>query len=159
MVLYGVVNASDGARYTPGCLQDVTWGDRRRRRSAAATGTEVLSLALLIACARRRVYHRSVVRKCASFVFGLVLIVALGFAMAYAHSLKVPGASTGFSAPCEPASSAFNVAGESKAVSMIDATFDAENTEAPAGVGRRYRVETVAQQMPPAVPWVFPPLL
>ncbi len=51
-----------------------------------------------------RVYDRSMVRNCASFAFGLALIVALGFAMAHANPLKAPGGSTGFSTPCEPAS-------------------------------------------------------
>jgi hypothetical protein len=104
-------------------------------------------------------YDRSMVRKCASFVFSLALIVALGFAMAHAHGLKVPGASIGFSAPCEPASPAFKAGGESKAVSTIDSTNAAENAEAPAGVARRSRVETVARMILPPAPRAFPPLL
>jgi hypothetical protein len=99
------------------------------------------------------------VRKCASFAFSLVLIVALGFAMARAHGLKVPGASIGFSAPCEPASPAFKAGGESKAVSTIDSTNAAENAEAPAGVARRSRVEKVGRTILPPAPRAFPPLL
>src|ERR1035437_421111 len=98
------------------------------------------------------------VRKWASFAFGLALIVVLGFAMAHAHALKNPGASTGFSTPCEPASPAFKAAGESKAVSTIDSTYAAENAEGPAGVVRRYCVETVARATAPPAPRAFPPL-
>ena len=98
------------------------------------------------------------VRKCASFAFGLALIVVLGFAIARAHALKIPGASTGFSTPCEPASPAFKAASESKAVSTIDATYAAENAEARAGVVRRSYVETVARAITPPAPRAFPPL-
>jgi hypothetical protein len=96
------------------------------------------------------------VRKCASVAFGLALIVALGFAMA--HALKTPGASTGFSAPCEPASPAFKAASELKAVSTIDSTYAAENAEASAGIVRRSCVETVARAILPPAPRAFPPL-
>src|SRR5206468_9934432 len=77
------------------------------------------------------------VRKCASFAFSLLLIIALGLVMAYAHAHKFPDASIRFSAPCEPASPTFKAADQSKAVSRIDSTFHAENGEAPAGVMRR----------------------
>ncbi len=96
------------------------------------------------------------VRKCASFAFGLALIVALGFAMA--HALKLREASTGFSAPCEPASPVFKAASELKAVSTIDSTYAAENAEAFAGVVRRSHVETVARAITPPAPRAFPPL-
>ena len=81
-----------------------------------------------------RVYDQSMVRKCASFAFCLVLIGALGFAMAHAHPLKAAGGSTGFSTPCGPAAPAFKAASESGVVSTIDSTFAAENAGAP---GRR----------------------
>src|ERR1017187_913805 len=97
------------------------------------------------------------VRRCASFAFGLALIVVLGFAMAHARALKIPDASTGFSAPCEPASPAFK-ASESKAVSTIDSTYAAENAEGPAGVVRRNCVETVGRATAPPAPRAFPPL-
>ena len=98
------------------------------------------------------------VRKCASFAFGVALIVALGFAMAQEHAVKIPGDSTGFSTPCEPASPAFNAASESRAISTIDSTYAAENAEGPAGVVRRYCVETVARATVLAAPRAFPPL-
>ena len=98
------------------------------------------------------------VRKCASFAIGLTLIVVLGFAMAHAHALKIPGASTGFSTPCEPASPAFKAASESTAVSTIDSTYAAEKAEGPAGVVRGYCVETVARATVPPAPRAFPPL-
>ena len=99
------------------------------------------------------------VRKCASFAFGLALIVALGFAMAHAHPLKAPGGSTGFSTPCGPASPAFKATSESKVVSMIDSTFAAENAGAPGGVVRGSRVEAVSRSIPPQAPVAYPPLL
>jgi hypothetical protein len=99
------------------------------------------------------------VRKCASFAFGLALIVALGFAMAHAHPLKAPGGSTGFSTPCEPASPAFKATSESKVISTIDSTFAADNAGTPAGVARRSRVEAVSQSSPPPAPTAYPPLL
>ena len=98
------------------------------------------------------------VRKCASFAFGLTLIVVFGFAMVHSHALKIPGASTGFSTPCEPASPAFKAASESKAVSTNDSTYAAENAEGPASVVRRYCVETVAPAIAPPAPRAFPPL-
>lgn len=99
------------------------------------------------------------VRKCASFAFGLALIVALGFAMAHAQPLKAPGGSTGFSTPCEPAPPAFKATSESKLVSTIDSTFAAENAGAPAGVAAGSRVEAVSRSNPPQVPGAYPPLL
>ena len=98
------------------------------------------------------------VRKCASVAFGLALIVVLGFAMAHAHALKTPGASTGFSASCEPASPVFKATSELKAVSTIDSTYAAENAAAFAGVVRRSHVETVARAITPPAPRAFPPL-
>ena|SRR5947209_1712907 len=98
------------------------------------------------------------VRKCATFAFGLALIVALGFAIAHAHVLRVPDGSCDFSAPCEPASVAFKAANESNAVS-IDSTFAAGNAEVTAGVVRTFLVETVARVVPPPAPLAFPPLL
>src|ERR1017187_3122058 len=99
------------------------------------------------------------VRKCASFAFGLALIVVFGFAMAQAHALKIPGDSTGFSTPCEPASPAFKATSESKAVSMIDSTFAAENAGAPGGVVRGSRVAAVSRSLPPQAPVAYPPWL
>lgn len=97
-------------------------------------------------------------RKCASFAFGLALIVALDFAMAYAHPLKAPGGSTGFSTPCEPASPAFKAASEARLVSTIDSIFATENAVAPPGVVRRSRVEAVSRAILPLVPGAYPPL-
>ena len=99
------------------------------------------------------------VRKCASFAFGLALIVALGFAMAHAQPLKAPGGSTGFCTPCEPASPAFKATSELKVVSTIDSTSAAENGGAPAGVVRGSRVEAVSRWIPPPAPRAYPPLL
>ena len=99
------------------------------------------------------------VRKCASFAFGLALIVALGFAMAHAHPLKAPGGSTGFSIPCEPASPAFKATSESKVVSTIGSTYAADNGGAPAGVVRGSRVEAVSRSIAPPAPRAYPPLL
>ena len=99
------------------------------------------------------------VRKCASFAFGVALIVALGFAMAQEHAVKIPGDSTGFSTPCEPASPAFNAASESRAISTIDSTYAAEkNADGPGGVVGRYRVEADARATERAAPRAFPPL-
>jgi hypothetical protein len=120
---------------------------------------EVFSPELLIARSCMRVYDRSMVRKCASFAFGLALIVTLGFAMVQAHPLKVPGGSTGFSTPCEPASPAFKATSESKVVSTIGSTFAAENAGSPAGAVRGSRVEAVSRSMPPQAPGAYPPLL
>jgi hypothetical protein len=107
-----------------------------------------------------RVYDRSMVRKCASFAFGLALIVALGFAMAHAQPLKASGGSTGFSTPCEPASPAFKATSESKLVSTIYATVSGENAGgAPAEVVGGSRVEAVPWSIPPQVPGSYPPLL
>ena len=135
-------------RYLGRAAASARQGRARHRRM------EAFSFALLIACARRRVYDKSMVRKCASVAFGLALIVALGFAMA--HALKTPGASTGFSAPCEPASPVFKAASELKAVSMIDSTYAAENAEVSAGVVRRSCIETAAQAILPPAPRAFP---
>ena len=99
------------------------------------------------------------VRKCASFAFGLALIVALGFAMAHANPLKAPGGSTGFSTPCEPAPPSFKATSESKVVSTIDSTFAAENAGGPAGVVRGSRVEAVSRPILPPAPAAYPPLL
>ena len=104
------------------------------------------------------VYDRFMVRKCASLAFGLALIVALGFAMAHPHALKISGASTGFSAPCTPASPVFKAASELKAVSTIDSTYAAENAEVSTGVVRRSCVETVARAITHPAPRAFPPL-
>ena len=120
---------------------------------------EVFSPALPIARSCMRVYDRSMVRRCASFAFGLVLTVALGFAMAHSHPLKAAGGSTGFSTPCEPASPALKATSESKVVSTIDSTFSAENAGAPAGVVRGSRVEAVSRWIPPRAPGTYPPLL
>ena len=120
---------------------------------------EVVSPALLIARSCMRMYDRFMVRKCASFGFGLALVVALGFAMVHAHPLKAAGGSTGFSTPCEPASPLFKAASESKVVSTIDSTFAAENAGAPAGVVRGSHVEAVSRSIPPPAPGAYPPLL
>jgi len=105
------------------------------------------------------VYDRSMVRKCASFAFGLALIVALGFAMAHAQPLKAPGGCTGFCTPCEPASPAFKATSESKVVSTIDSSSAAENAGVPAGVVRGSRVEAVSRSIPPPAPRSYSPLL
>ena len=99
------------------------------------------------------------VRKCASFAFGLVLVGALGLAMAHTHPLKAPGGSTNFSTPCEPASPAFKTTSESKVVSTIDSTFATENAGAQAGVVREPRIQAVSWSIPPQAPGAYPPLL
>ena len=99
------------------------------------------------------------VRKFASFAFGLAVIVALGFAMLHAHQLKAPGGSTGFATPCLPASPAFHATSESKAVSTIDSTFAAKNAGTPACVAPGSRVETALRAIPPPAPRAYAPLL
>jgi hypothetical protein len=99
-----------------------------------------------------------VLRKCLGIAFGLALIVALGFTMAHAHALKSPGASIGFSAPCEPASTLFAAASELNAASTADSTCAAENAEVSAGAGKRASVEAVAWAILPPPPLAFPPL-
>ncbi len=99
------------------------------------------------------------VRKCARLAFGLVLIGALGFAIAYAHPLKAPGGSDGFSTPCEQTPPAFKATSEPKVVSTIDSTCVAENAGAPAGVARGPRFEAVSRSIPLPAPEVYPPLL
>src|SRR4051794_2197328 len=113
---------------------------------------QVFSPSLLIARSCVRGYDRLMVRKCATFAFGLALIVALSFAMAHAHPLKAPGGSTAFSTPCEPASPAFKATSESKLVSTIDPTCAIENALAPAGVVGGSRVEALSWSIPPQVP-------
>ncbi len=99
------------------------------------------------------------VRKCASFAFGLGLMVALGFAMAHAQPLNVPGASTGFSTPCEPASPTIKATSEPQAVSTADSVLFSEDAGAPVVVARGFRVEVVSRPTPPSAPSAFPPLL
>ena len=104
-------------------------------------------------------YDRSMVRRCASLVFGLSLLVVIDFAMSHAHPLRVPSGSTGFSTPCQPSSPAFKATGESKVVSTLDSTFSAENAKAAAGVGRGSCVGTVSRTIPSPAPGAYPPLL
>ena len=104
-----------------------------------------------------RVYDRLMVRRCVGLALGLALIVALCFAMVHPHPLKVPGGSTGFSIPCEPASPVFKATSESNVVSTIDSTFAAENVGAPDGVVRASRVEAVSRSIPPQAPGAYPP--
>ena len=152
-----------GALWTPPRLRDVASGrvvaDVLSAARLGAATVEVRSPALLIARSYMRVYDRCMVRKCASFAFGLALMVALGFAMALAHPLKAPGGHTGFSTPCEPASPAFKATSELKLVSTIERTFAAENAGAPAAVVRGSRVEAVPRAIPPLAPGAYPPSL
>lgn len=99
------------------------------------------------------------VRKCVSFVFGLSLLVVIGFAMSHAHPLRVPSGSIGFSIPCQPAAPAFKATGESKVVSTPDSTFAAENAGTATGVVRGPGIGTVSQAIPSPIPWAYPPLL
>lgn len=123
-------------------------------------GSLLASLASLsIAGSYMRVYDRSVVRKCASFAFGLALVVALGFEMTHPHPLKASSVSTGFSTPCVPASPAFKATSESKVASTFDSTFAAETAGAPARVGRASRVEPVSWPILPPALAAYPPLL
>jgi hypothetical protein len=124
--------------------------------SVFSTGRES-GAAALIARSYLRVYDRPMVRKCASLVLGLALIVAAGFAMAHAHPLKAPGGSTGFSTPCEPASPAFQ-AGESTVVAPVDSAFPAEHPGAPTGAVRGSRVEAVSRSVPALTTNAYPPL-
>jgi hypothetical protein len=98
------------------------------------------------------------VRKCAGFAVALPLIIVFGLAMVHGHAQKFLDTSIRFSAPCEPASSIFKAADESKAVSKIDSTFHAETVEAPASVMRRVRFGMVARAIPSPAPRTFPPL-
>jgi len=164
MALHSLVNGPEAPGGQPRVFGTRPRGEWWRRCSARQGRTrqrwmEVFSPALLIARSCMRVYNRSVLRKCASFAFGLALIVALGLAMAHAQPLKAPGGSTGFSTPCEPASPSFKATSESKVVSTIDSTFAAENAGAPASVVRGSRVEAVSRSIPPPAPWAYPPLL
>lgn len=97
------------------------------------------------------------VRKCASFAFGLALIMALGFAMAHAHPLKAPGDSTGFSTPCEPALPTLKATGEAKVVS-IDLNFAAGSAEAAAGLVKGSHLEALWRPIPCPAPWTYAPL-
>jgi hypothetical protein len=97
-------------------------------------------------------------RKCASFAFGLALMVAVGLALARSHALKIPSGSNGFSASCEPASPLFKAASELQAVSTIDATYTPESANASPGVVRKSCLEMVARANTPPAPWAFPPL-
>jgi hypothetical protein len=99
------------------------------------------------------------IRRCASFAFGLVLVVALGLAIAHAHPLKGPGGSTSFATPCVPASPAFKATSESKVVSTIDSTFATENAGASAGVVRESGIQAVSWSIPPQAPRAYAPLL
>jgi hypothetical protein len=146
--------ASSGGGLGESCV-----GDAQRGKAERRNGGGNLLPALLIARRCIRVYHRFMVRKCASFAFGLVLVVALGLAMAHTHPLKAPGGSTNFSTPCEPASPAFKATSESKVVSTIDSTFATENAGAPAGVVRESRIQAVSWSIPPQAPGAYPPLL
>lgn len=137
-------------------LRESYGGGTQRGKADSGAVAGVFAGVLVIARSRMWVYDRSMVRKCASFAFGLALIVALGFAMAHAQPLKAPGGSTGFSTPCEPASPSFKATSESKVVSTIDSTFAAENAGTPAAVVRGSRVETLSRAIPPPA---YPPLL
>ena len=106
----------------------------------------------------RRVYDHFMVGKWASYAFGLMLIVALGFGLAHAKPLKAPGASTGFSTPCELVSPAFKATSESKVVSAIDSIFVAKNAGAPTGLVRESRLETGQGWIPLPPPGTYPPL-
>ena len=161
--LHALVNTPEVPGGQPGVFRTVLRGEWWRRCSvrqgrARQRRMEVFLPALLIARSCMRVYDPAMVRKCASFAFGLALIVALSFAMAHAHPLKAPGGSTSFSTPCEPASPAFKATGESKVVSTIESTCAAENAKTPACVVPGSRVET-ARALPPAAPRSYPPLL
>lgn len=111
------------------------------------------------ACTRMRVYDRCMVRKFASFAFGLALILVLGFAMAHAQPLKGPGDSTGFSTSCELASPAFKATSESRAVSPIDSIFARENAGTPTGVLGQSFAAVVSWSIPPQASGFYPPLL
>lgn len=97
------------------------------------------------------------VRKCASFAFGLLFLVVLGFAMSHAYALKVPSDSSGLSTPRQPAPPAF--AGESKVISTIDSTFIAQSVKARAGLVRGPHVDTVSRAIPSRAPGTCRPLL
>jgi hypothetical protein len=99
------------------------------------------------------------VRKCASFAFGVLLILAVAFAVGHAHPLKAPGVSIGFSTPCEPASPAFHAPSESRVVSTLDSTFTAENAGAPATAVSRSRIAATSRSIPPQAPVTYPPSL
>ena len=98
------------------------------------------------------------VRRCASWAFGLALIVALGFALAHACVLQGPGASTGFSTPCGPASPAITAGGESIAVLTVDVILPAGSAGAAVAIGCRASQESAASVILPAAPAAFPPL-
>src|SRR6516162_9502860 len=99
------------------------------------------------------------VRRCATFASGLALLIALGWAIGHAHTLRVAGAGPDFSAPCEPVSQAFKAPGKFQAVSPSGANFAADRAAAPAEVVRRYRLAMLAGAIPPPAPRTFPPLL
>ena len=132
-------------------------GYRSLTANAAKSTTRARQVPLLIARASGRVYDRSVVRKCASFAFGLLLLVVLGFAISHAYALKVPSLSAGLSTPCQPAPPAF--AGESKVVSTIDSIFVAQSVNARAGLVRGPHVEAVSRAIPSRAPGTCRPLL
>jgi len=99
------------------------------------------------------------VRKYATFAFGLALIVALCLTMVPAHSLKSAPRFTACSNPCDPALPAFQDTTESKVVSTVDATFAVENARATARISGASRMETVLPPLPPSAPAAYPPAL
>jgi len=88
------------------------------------------------------------VRRFARFAFGLALMVTLGFAMAHAHPLKVPGGPIGFSTPCEPASPAVYAASEARVVSTVASTFAVENAGAVVRASQGFRSAAESRAVP-----------
>jgi hypothetical protein len=99
------------------------------------------------------------IRKYATFAFGLALIVALGLTIVPARSLKSAPRFTACSNPCDPALPAFQDSTESKAVSTIDATFAVQNARVTARLTGASPIEAVVRPLPPSVPSAYPPTL
>ena len=99
------------------------------------------------------------VRRFASFVFGLALVAVLGLAMAHVQPLKAPGDSAGFATSCELGSTAFKATSESKALSTIDSICARENAGTPSGVWGRSIVAVVSWSIPPQASGSYAPLL
>lgn len=97
-------------------------------------------------------------RKWASLVFGLALVIALGIAMAQACPAQPRGGSSGFSSPCEPAAPAFQAASATIAVSTLDSTYALESVPGAVCLAGRRDAVAAERAAVPAAPRTFPPL-
>ena len=97
------------------------------------------------------------VRKWASFAFGIALIAALGLTAAQTQRLKAPGAPLTFCHPCEPAPAAIKAAGISDAVLPIAFTLRGPGAEVPASLVCVSVVSSALRPILPPALRAFPP--